>query len=199
MCVVCFFSFSFSFLLIYIDPPRSLEEPSKNFRTTRRDYVSHLRYASFSSFCLLTSGDDRTTGIASTTNARKTHKLSEHHFYFSFPFLLLSCSLYLSLSSGCFPSSRYPEDFLRDITVDRDNERCTWRSCRVRLIVASIEPLPRDDRQQRSEMRKRDASIRSRYLFLVYERSDDRAPIIHVRVLSRRIISKISKVALECF
>lgn len=73
------------------------------------------------------------------------------------------------------------------------------RSCRVRLIVASIEPLLRDDRQQRSEMRKRDASIRSRYLFLVYERSDDRAPIIHVRVLSRRIISKISKVALECF
>lgn len=94
MCVACFFSFSFSFLLIYIDPPRSLEEPSKNFWTTRRDYVSHLRHASFSSFYLLTSGDDRTAGIASTTNARKTHKLSEHHFYFSFPFLLLSCFLY---------------------------------------------------------------------------------------------------------
>lgn len=141
MCVVRFFSFSFSFLLIYIDPPRSLEEPSKNFRTTRRDYVSHLRYASFSSFCLLTSGDDRTAGIASTTNARKTHKLSEHHFYFSFPFLLLSCSLYLSLSSGCFPSSRYPEDFLRDITVDRDNERCTWGG-----RVASVWSLRRSNR-----------------------------------------------------
>lgn len=83
-----FFSLTilFFFSSLFLHRPFSLIQGAMSFRQRVDIHVCFSPLLCFLLFVSLGSGDDRSAEIASTTNARKTHKLSEHHFCFVFFF-----------------------------------------------------------------------------------------------------------------